>query len=134
MKLITFSFFNAIITITPNCFIVATKEERKYRQYYYKKGFYCVSIIKLIQLEVNFNVLNINVSECKDTGNGAKDYENNGCDWYTIDPRITDPNWLYHNNASCGRYDDDDFKAHKMCCACKDSSKYFLRYLLRYTG
>jgi len=58
--------------------------------------------------------------ECKDTGNGAKDYENNGCDWYTIDPRITDPNWLYHNNASCGRYDDDDFKAHKMCCECKD--------------
>jgi len=30
MKLITFSFFNSIITITPNCFIVATKEEGNY--------------------------------------------------------------------------------------------------------
>jgi len=58
--------------------------------------------------------------ECKDTDNGAKDYENNGCDWYAIDPRITDPDFLNHNNASCGSYDDDDFKAHKMCCACKD--------------
>ena len=38
------------------------------------------------------------------------------------------------NKAWCGAYDDDDFKAHKMCCACKDSSKCFLSYLLRYTG
>ena len=76
---------------------------------------------EFILQEVNFNVLNINVSECKDTDNGAKDPDDHGCDWYSTG------DW-------CGLGDDDDFKAHKMCCACKDSSKYFLSYLLRYTG
>ena len=83
---------------------------------------------ELILLEVNFNVLNIYVSECKDTDNGAKDTEYRDCYWYTIDGKEGP------NKASCGAYDDDDFKAHKMCCACKDSSKCFLSYLLRYTG
>ena len=76
------------------------------------------SYFKLILFEVNFNVLNINVSECKDTDNGAKDEENHGCVWYSLSEDSV-------NVGSCGEYDDDDFKAHKMCCACKDSSKCF---------
>jgi len=56
--------------------------------------------------------------ECKDTDNGAKDYKNEGCDWYT---KSTMPDTDDPNKAWCGAYDDDDFKAHKMCCACKDS-------------
>jgi len=53
-----------------------------------------------------------------DTDNGAKDYKNEGCDWYT---KSTMPDTDDPNKAWCGAYDDDDFKAHKMCCACKDS-------------
>ena len=78
-------------------------------------------------LEVNFNVLNINVSECKDTDNGALDDDDVGCEWYD-DPE--NPPKVKR----CGEEDDDDFMAHKMCCVCKNSSKCFLSYLLRYIG
>ena len=47
------------------------------------------------------------VPACDDTDNGATDSHGDGC-WYYYDyPR------------TCGDYDDDDFVASKMCCACK---------------
>ena len=27
--------------------------------------------------------------------------------------------WYYSSTSSCGEYDDDDFTANTMCCACK---------------
>ena len=73
--------------------------------------------------EVNFNVLNINVSECTDTDNGAKGEFGFGCDHYGSEGF---PSF-------CGQWDDDDFKAHKMCCSCKNNSKCFLCFLLKDT-
>ena len=77
--------------------------------------------------EINFNVLNINVSECTNgtLPNGATDENGKDCGYY---------NPGYDFDSHCGQYDDDDFKAHKMCCECKNSSKCLLSCLLRYTG
>ena len=46
---------------------------------------------------------------CKDTANGATDAEDDNCDWYL---RNED------NREQCGNFDDDDFEAKAVCCAC----------------
>ena len=43
---------------------------------------------------------------CSDTANGATDTGRDGCDWYNDKPQ------------ECGKYDDDDFVANSVCCAC----------------
>ena len=43
---------------------------------------------------------------CTDTDNGATDRDDDGCDAYARRP------------AWCGHYNDDDFQADQMCCAC----------------
>jgi len=48
-------------------------------------------------------------SRCVDTDNGAKDNDNDGCDWY--DGRAS-------RVGQCGGHDDTDFKARTMCCGC----------------
>jgi len=48
-------------------------------------------------------------SGCEDTDTGKKDKDGNGCKWYTI----YDP-----DGAECGKHDDNDFQANKMCCHC----------------
>jgi len=45
---------------------------------------------------------------CKNLDNGATDSFDDSCDWYDKYP------------GSCGRYDDDDFTAKTMCCACSN--------------
>ena len=42
-----------------------------------------------------------------DQTNGAVDKYWNGCEFYDVDPH------------TCGKYDDEDFLANPMCCACK---------------
>ena len=44
---------------------------------------------------------------CFDETNGAVDKGNDGCDYYDSNP------------SKCGYYDDADFIANSMCCACK---------------
>jgi len=46
---------------------------------------------------------------CRDTDNGAKDSDGDGCGWYTHNDQ---------NQRHCGRHDDGDFKAKRMCCKC----------------
>ena len=46
------------------------------------------------------------VETCFSSSHGAGDSSGNGCDWYTS------------SQDSCGAFDDDDFDANKMCCAC----------------
>merc|ERR1719356_677545 len=43
---------------------------------------------------------------CEDTANGATDSWGDDCSWY--DDHVT----------GCGQYDDNDFTANEMCCAC----------------
>jgi len=45
--------------------------------------------------------------ECTDSDNGKTDIGGDSCVWYNEQPVL------------CGSYDDDDFKAKEMCCACK---------------
>ena len=47
------------------------------------------------------------LTECTDSNNGKKDKWGDDCSWYQRNP------WR------CGKYDDDDFNANIMCCACK---------------
>ena len=49
---------------------------------------------------------------CVDETNGATDDSGDGCDWY-----IGRLQW-------CGQYDDEDFKANSMCCACKELGNF----------
>ena len=42
-----------------------------------------------------------------DRADGATDSYGDGCEWYD--------NWP----SGCGYYDDDDFDAYEMCCACE---------------
>jgi len=48
----------------------------------------------------------LNDATCSDTDDYAKDSNSMGCSWYN-----------YHS-ASCGKFDDDNFRADQMCCAC----------------
>lgn len=50
--------------------------------------------------------------ECKDTDNGAKDRDLDDCADYTTSGHT---DW-------CGHYDDRDFRANEMCCACGGGS------------
>ena len=54
------------------------------------------------------NIFCIFKGNCRDTDNGATDRDGQDCSskWYKLYPQ------------DCGAYDDDDFKANKMCCAC----------------
>jgi len=48
-------------------------------------------------------------SGCEDTDNGKKDEDGDDCSWYTeFDPARDD----------CGKHDDNDFQANKLCCHC----------------
>jgi len=67
--------------------------------------------------------------ECKDTDNGAKDVDDEGCDYYSKIHHIGIRD--YEGYLFCGAYDDDDFKAHKMCCGCKDSIYEMVRLDLK---
>ena len=61
--------------------------------------------------------MKIDVPECTDTDNGATDEDGAGCAPF------------YNNNPQyCGVYDDDDFTANTMCCACQTSGKCILSY------
>ena len=44
---------------------------------------------------------------CQDTDHGVFDTYGDNCTWY------------YGLTSGCGNYDDDDFTANTMCCACK---------------
>lgn len=48
-------------------------------------------------------------STCEDTTNGVTDSYGDTCEWYAIGT----------NSLQCGRYDNDDFVADSMCCACE---------------
>jgi hypothetical protein len=50
-------------------------------------------------------------SDCEDTAGDARDSYNDGCEWYNEFPE------------GCGYYDDDDFDAVAMCCACADTEQ-----------
>merc|ERR1719465_244146 len=50
-------------------------------------------------------------AKCADLDNGRIDSHNDPCSWYTGD-----------NIAQCGNFDDDDFTARTMCCACGGGS------------
>ena len=50
-----------------------------------------------------------NTKECENLGSGRTDSREMGCTSY--DEKTSD----------CGEYDDDDFTARTMCCACKGS-------------
>ena len=49
---------------------------------------------------------------CFDTDNGKTDRAAGGCVWYET------------NTDSCGFFDDTDFKANQMCCACKGNISF----------
>ena len=49
-------------------------------------------------------------NDCVDTDNGATDIDNYPCQFY------------YDYPSDCGHYDDGDFMANTMCCACTDST------------
>ena len=69
--------------------------------------FRSLSIIQFLDyIELYFSSLHFWPDFCKDTANGATDAEDDDCDWYH----------KYQDN--CGDYDDDDFKAKDVCCAC----------------
>ena len=46
---------------------------------------------------------------CFDTNKGSKDNSEDDCDWY------------YQSPEACGMFDDDDFQARTMCCACRNA-------------
>jgi len=50
------------------------------------------------------------VIDCDDPNNRAKDFRGLNCDWVGYNDK-----W----HSSCGKYDDNDFKASIMCCDCK---------------
>ena len=43
---------------------------------------------------------------CIDTNGEGRDSGNDSCSWYNL------------NSRACGSYDDSDFRANEMCCAC----------------
>ena len=51
--------------------------------------------------------------DCIDSNDGARDSNNNTCDYYY--------GWGvgHYKLYECDWYDDDDFSANEMCCACK---------------
>ena len=49
---------------------------------------------------------------CVDETNGAVDWWDKGCEYYDANPR------------KCGVYNDADFKANSMCCACKTPGNF----------
>ena len=49
--------------------------------------------------------------DCENTNNGATDLFGFDCSTYGR-------NVFIHGKSICSYYDDDDFKAHVMCCAC----------------
>ena len=60
--------------------------------------------------------------DCTDTDNGATDSSGMPCTDYVA---------YVEGGAAfiCGEYDDDDFFANTMCCACKNAGKSF-QYLV----
>ena len=58
------------------------------------------------------------ILECQNSNIGKTDTWGNDCMFYD------------HHPNDCGNYDDDDFAAYSMCCACKGKyflSKYFMK-------
>ena len=53
--------------------------------------------------------INIILGRCTDLDDGKQDSEDDGCE-----------NYAKHKD-KCGRYDDDDFNAHTMCCTCREN-------------
>jgi len=49
----------------------------------------------------------VNKEDCQDSEYGRTDRDGHGCKWYNYYPQ------------DCGNYDDDDFTAKSLCCACK---------------
>ena len=65
-----------------------------------------VLIVIFILCEVKVN--------CMDTDNGTTDTAGDSCaSWYNDTPE------------DCGIYDDDDFTANSMCCACKGICHFY---------
>ena len=56
---------------------------------------------------IMFDSIHIIEIECSDTNNGATDSYGDGCEYYV------------DNDDECGNYDDNDFTANTMCCACR---------------
>ena len=65
---------------------------------------------------LDFFIYKIDAPQCTNTDNGALDIEGDSC-----------VGWYNDNLKDCGEYDDDDFKANEMCCACKTSGMHVLR-------
>jgi len=55
----------------------------------------------LVEVEKEVN------KDCQDSEYGRTDRDGHGCKWYNYYPQ------------DCGNYDDDDFTAKSLCCACK---------------
>lgn len=51
---------------------------------------------------------NVDPNHCVDSDNGATDAAGDGCEWYEV------------NTFWCGWWDDNDFAANEMCCACQE--------------
>ena len=52
------------------------------------------------------------VLDCDDESNGATDSFGDGCEYYMDYPH------------TCGLFDDEDFDANAMCCACLGNFRY----------
>ena len=61
------------------------------------------------------NVLDCS-AQCKDSNNGTLDRDCDGCEYYDF------------HNADCGLYDDNDFSAEVMCCACGGGSSQWTSF------
>ena len=58
---------------------------------------------------------------CQSTNFGATDNGGDGCDWYDV----------LNRSGTCGDYDDADFDAKSMCCACgggRDVPEFYAVY------
>ena len=62
---------------------------------------------------------------CTDTANGATDWYDTGCDYYT---NLNDA----QRSDECGGYDDGDFKSNEMCCAC--GGIFYIKYVITLTS
>ena len=62
-------------------------------------------------------------TDCLDTADGRTDSDGDGCGWWYVDAP-----------ADCGSYDDDDFAAGEVCCACGGGDRGAVASALTFSG
>ena len=73
------------------------------------------NIITYIKLQSSFILILV---KCRDSDGGSTDKWGDTCQ-----------SWYINRPETCGNFDDDDFTARKMCCACKsDGNMLFLLF------